>query len=272
MEDFIMNTIAPDLQDGFMVLSDDTDTPWQTGIECVLVRRRNEEEEERAYLSHECRAEAVGDDPFSHPGNYEFVGISTWIGNYILRSGPSLFSFNPIKNFRKKIPEGCYQRTDNKYFISCNDRNIQYLDFDEVITFLQQKSQSGYKKLYMELKFRKFGYNYVLYAPCRYINFPNQNYKIRKYLQPISGYVLYEKHDKFFISYVVSHVANGLTKAIQFKIRDRVDFIETKSNFKMFKLFKVLNKVLFSAFFVTHDFCRTDKINDEEMQCNFFCY
>ena len=267
-----MNTIAPDLQDGFMVLNEDKNNCWQTGIECVLVRLKNDEEEERAYLSHECRAEQVSDDPFGHCGNYEFVGISTWTGNYTFRSGSSLFSFNPIKNFRKKIPEGCYQRTDNKYFISCNDRNIQYLDFDEVITFLQQKFQSGYKKLYMELKFCQFGYKYVLYAPCRYINFPNPNDKIRKYLQPISGYVLYEKHDKFFISYVVSHVANGLTKAIQFKIRDRVDFIETKSNFKMFKLFKVLNKVLFSAFFVTHDFCRTDKINDEEMQCNFFCY
>ena len=269
----MIKTVAPDLQDGFMVLNYDKNNRWQTGIECVLERRKNDEELERTYLSHECRAEAVNDDPFSHPGNHEFVCISTWTGNYILRSGSSLYGFNPIKNLRKKYYKKTYQRVNNKFFVSCNDRNVQYLTFDEVITFLQQNFDSGYKTLYMELTFRQFGCKYVLYAPCRYINFPNPNYKTRKYLQPISGYVVYEKHDKFFISYVVSHVADGFTKAIQFRIRDQVDFIETKNHSsRMFRFFHVLNKVFFSAFFVTDDFCRIAKINDKEIQCKFFCY
>ena len=165
-------TVVPDLEDGFMVLHYDARNRYQTGIECVLVRQKDDGEEERAYLSHECRAEAVSEDPFSHPGNYEFVAISTWTGNYNLRSGSSLFGFNPLRNLGGNLPDAAYEKTDRKNFVSCNDRTVNYLRFGEVIALLQQDFNSGYKKLYMEMSFRRSDCKYHLYAPCRYINFP----------------------------------------------------------------------------------------------------
>ena len=82
---------VPDLQDGFMVMGYDDPNRWQTGVECVLARRvPGQTEVQYAYLSHECRAEQVCEDPFGHRGEYEYVGVSTWADNYAIRSGPSV--------------------------------------------------------------------------------------------------------------------------------------------------------------------------------------
>ena len=264
---------VPDLQNGFMILNYNRPNRWQTEIECVLDRQKDDMEVKRAYLSHECRAEVVHEDPFSHPGNHEGVGISTWTGNYTLRSGPSVFGLNPFKNIKKEGPVAAYTKKDSEPLISCVDRKVQYLRFEETIELLQSDFDGIYKKLYMELSYCQSGYDYKLYAPCRYLNFPNPESEGRKYLQPISGYVLYEKNNQFYISYVVSHVTDGITKSIQFKVRDKISFIEAKfHNHKYFKLFRMLDKYVFSAFFLTHDFYRTEKVNEGPIRCRFFCY
>ena len=103
---------VPDLEHGFMIMGVDNSNRWWTGIECVLARQaQGAAEPERAYLSHECRAEAVNEDPYSHPGIYEYVAISTWDGNFALRSGPKLVGVRGPADRETIRPDASYEST-----------------------------------------------------------------------------------------------------------------------------------------------------------------
>ena len=237
--------MVPDLQNGFMILNHDAPNRWLTGIECVLARRESPgAEEQRAYLSQECRAEQVCDDPFSHAGEYEYVGISTWSGNYALRSGSSITGVKSPEKADEGGPDLSHEKVDRNFVVSCSDRQARQVSYEEVQRLLQSDFEDGYMRLYMAISFRQRGHAYVLYAPCRYINFPNPRSAAGDYLQPISGYVLYEREDRFAVAYVVCHIAEGRTRALQFKLRPRTSY----------------------------DFCETERIDDDAMECVFFSY
>lgn len=245
--------IVPDLQDGFMIFNPDGSTKitinqqegencWWTPVECVLVRKTPEKTgDQRAYLSHECRAEMVGQDPFGHPGNYEWVGLSAWDGNYYIRSGPGNED-RPGKYYEKMASDTIR--------VTCPDRKARALSFAEVLQMLQSDFKEGYHRLHVAISYRQDGYGYVLYAPSNYINFPHPTKGIRSYLQPIPGYVLYEKGGRIYTAYAVSWIERGLTKSLQFKVRDPVSYGKT----------------------VTHDFNRTVRIDDDRMKVEFFVY
>jgi len=266
-------SVAPDLRDGFMILNYNGNNRWQTGIECVLVRSKEGGEEERAYLSHECRAENVSADPFSHPGDYEFVGISTWNGNYLIRSGSCFYGFNPFSSSRRNTFGPTYEKTSQIFLVSCKNREAHYLSFDEALELLQQNFGNGYKKLYIKATFKRSGYKYTIYAPANYINFPSADNVTKKYLQPISGYVLYEDSGRFFISYIVCHITDSLPTVIQFKVRDKASFVSTKEPHGItYPIFHIFDKPIFSKFFVMEGFYRTERMGPEEAQCEFFYY
>ena len=166
---------VPDLQNGFMLLNYNTANRWQTRIKAVLVKEGSDGKEKYAYLSHECRAEYVSEDPFSH-ADEEYCGISTWSGNYLMGAGSSLFRENSKYQTRK---------TDNKHVVSCEKRNAQLLRFDEVLSSLQTDFRYGYKQLYTELIYTHLGATYRLYTQCRYLNYPNPRLETKKYLQPV---------------------------------------------------------------------------------------
>ena len=64
-------------------------------------------------------------------------------------------------------------------------------------------------------------YDYVLYAPSNYVNFPHPTKGIRS--MPISGYVLIEKSGRFYgLCGFVDR--RGQTKSLQFKVRDQVTY------------------------------------------------
>ena len=242
---------APDLEHGFMIMSPDSPNRWWTGIECVLVRQvQGAAKPQGAFLSHECRAEAVNEDPYSHPGVYEYVAISTWDGNYALRSGPKLTGVRGPADRDTVRPDAAYERTEMEITVTSPDREVAPLSFAEVKEMLQAGFPAGYRKLHMAISYRQDGNDYTLYAPCRYINFPHPTKESRSYLQPISGYVLYEKEGRFFTAYVVSYVVDEGPKSIQFKIRDRYS----------------------AGDFVTQEFCREQRIDDAGMECAFFAY
>ena len=242
--------IVPDLQDGFMVINHDgvidkklNENRWFTPVECVLSRKTaGQSQDQRAYLCHECRAELVGEDPFGHQGNYEWVGLSAWDGNYAIRSGPG-HGNQPLQQYGK-MP------SDMTIKVACPDRKAKALSFAEVLAMLQSDFKAGYQRLHMAISYRQDGYDYVLYAPGNYINFPHPTKGIRSYLQPITGYVLYDMGGRLYTAYMVAWIERGQTKSLQFKVRDQVTYGET----------------------VTHDFNRTVRIDDKQMKVEFFVY
>ena len=207
----------PDLESGFMILNHDTPNRWQTRIESVLVRKGSDHGSEYSYLSHECRSENVGEDPFGH-ADALFVGISTWAGNFFLGSGSSLLRKNKKFNPRE---------TQNKFLVSCASRSIKYLDFDDVLTYLQRDCDFNYEPIYTEIEFCINDHCYIVYTPCRYLNFPSSLESSERYLQPISGYILVESQERFFLGYVVSHIVDGETKTVQFRVIDQLNYFDT---------------------------------------------
>ena len=242
---------VPDLERGFMIMNPDSPNRWWTGIECVLARQvQGTDGSQRAYLSHECRAEAVNEDPYSHPGVYEYVAISTWDGNYALRSGPRLVGVRGPADRETVRPDADYEKTDMQIVVTSPDRDVTPLSFTTVKEMLQGEFPTGHRKLHMAISYRQDGSEYTLYAPCRYINFPHPVKASRSYLQPISGYVLYEKEGRFATAYVVSYVEDGGPKSLQFKVRDR--YCEGD--------------------LVTQEFCREERIDTAGLKCTFFAY
>jgi len=252
-------TTVPDLETGFMILNHDRDNRWQTPIEAILSKTTEDNRKEFAYLSHECRSENVDEDPFAHEDS-EFLGISTWSGNYLMGSGSSLFKQNPKFMTRK---------TKASYFVSCEPRTANFIDFDNVLSFLQTDCAINYKPLHMELSFNSSGTRYKLYSRCRYLNFPNPNLTNQRYLQPISGYVLYEEAETFYLAYVVCYMRSGLTKTIQFRLSEQIDYFKTINHpGAMLRSFlRCIPPLLY-----TRGFRRVAKFTSPEVECRFFVY
>lgn len=241
----------PDLENGFIILNLDCANRWYTGIECVLARQApGETDPQRAFLSQECRAELVNEDPYSHPGMYEYVAISTWDGNYALRSGPMLAGVRGPADGDTVRPDASYEKVEMRIAVTCPERDVRQIPFDELKQSLQTDFAAGYRKPYMAISYWQGENAYTLVAPCRYINFPHPTKADRSYLQPISGYVLYEKDGKFFTAYVVTYIEDGNAKSVQFKVRDRYS----------------------AGDLATHEFCREERIENPRMTCEFFAY
>ena len=217
---------------------------WWTGVECVLARRApGAAENQRAFLSHECRAESVSADPFSHPGNYEYVGLSTWSGNYALRAGPDITGVRGPGGAQVARQDASYEQVSMEIRVSCAQTEARPRSYQDVLHTLQSDFQGGHQKLHMAISYRQDGHDHTLYAPCRYINFPHPDAG-RSYLQPISGLVLYEKAGRFFVSYVVTYIEDGRVRALQFRVRDTD----------------------------THEFSRVERVEDDHAACAFFTY
>jgi len=236
--------LVPDLKDGFIILNVDSPNRWWTGVQCVLTRRApGAAQEQCAYLSHECRAELVGEDPCSHPGVYEFVAASTWSGNLALRAGPNFLGVKGPDADEMDRQAAAYEPIDMAMAVTCEQREARRQTYDEVKRMLQTGFAGGHETFYMSISYRLQESDYTLHAPCRYINFPNPDTN-QSYLQPISGQVLYEKGGRFFVAYVVTHIEDGRPLALQFRVRNTA----------------------------THEFSEVERIDVDTVVCDFFSY
>ena len=259
---------VPDFENGFMMLNHNTANLWQTRVEAVLVkeaggdsRDSSDDQDKYSYLSHECRAEDVSEDPFRE-GDYLYVGVSTYSGDCLFGNGSSL---------RRKSPKFQMRGTNNQHFVNCEEVNAKFISFDEVLRNLQSDCSYGFRRLYTELIYTHLGVTYRLYTPCRYLNFPNPELEKKKYLQPISGYVLFEEEEQFYLAYVVAHIADGETKSIQFRLHEQTNYFKTVAWGKKYslipRLLNALPAVLYAA-----GYERVVRISGSDMQCRFFSY
>ena len=260
-----------DLENGHLVIGSAQSNFWQTGVECVLARTIGQDEKQYAWLSHECRAESVSPDIFGSHQNYEFVVIKAWNGHVCLRSGSSSYGFNPIQYFLNKAPESTYTTSDGEGVkTNCKMRKVRMLSFAEALDFFQKEDEDKTNKIYMLIEYEIGSCKYELYAPCRYTNYP-PSLRDEKYLQPISGYVLFEDRDKFYMSYVAAHIREDETKSVEFRVREMTSFINTKNrDSRLYPIFKLLDFLFLRFFFVMDDFTRVERFHNAE--CTLFVY
>jgi hypothetical protein len=261
MESTIFPATLPDLEHGYMIMGADSKNRWQTDVECLL-QKTSPHGVQTAFMSHECRGEAVQPEIFG-PGIYEFLVIKTWTGTFNLRSG----SYN--YGFSGKIPETVYEPTEAEPFIQCGERQVSYFTLDEALAFLRSEQQAK-SKLYLAAQYRHENADYLLIAPCRYTNFPHPTNEVRRYLQPISGYVLFEDKGRFFTAYIASHVTESGTQSIQFRLRTSTSFIATKNRTaRLFPFFDFLDKLFLRRALVTDEFHKILRVDGD---CRLFIY
>ena len=228
---------APDLANGYIILGPQLPNAWRTGVECVL-ERRDGETSRRAYLSHECRAEAVGDRIFND-AYYEFCVAETWLGPIAIRGGAYNYGY---RSYRAKFPETIHQQCSFTTKIFCSERNIRILSFSEALNYVRSGPDNH---IYVRLDYKLKGSEYTCWAPCRYTNFPSEGVNKAPYLQPISGQVLFETEDRFYLAYLATNVDEFGTRACEFICRAPTRYFDIKQ--KTTFLHKIVFRLLGST-------------------------
>jgi len=259
-----------DLENSYMVMGGEAANNWQTGLECVLTKVIGDNDKQISWLSHECRAETISPNIFNPIGNYEFVVLKGWNEDICIRSGSYNYGFNPIRNFLGKAAETTYETRGEATKVFCQTRKARTLSFEESLEFLHNKDKEKTNKIYMLIEYEIGSCKYELYAPCKYINYPS-SLMGEKYLQPITGYVIFEDNNKFYMSYVAAHLREDGTKSVEFRVREMTTFINTKAKgSRLFPIFKLLDFIFLRFFFVTDDFTKIKRMLNAK--CTLFIY
>ncbi|MEE2761105.1 MAG: hypothetical protein VYE18_06645 [Pseudomonadota bacterium] len=259
-----------DLENGYLILGSGEDINWQTSVECILSRTSEHNEKQHAWLSNECRAEAPSPDIFGFDRNYEHVVVKGWDKNVCVRGGSYNYGFNPIKNFLGKVPETAHEISDCDVKVYCKLRNVKALSFDEALEFFQKNDETKSNKIYMLVEYETGSRKYKLIAPCRLTNFTN-SLNNKKFLQPISGFVLFECGERFHIAYVAAHIREAGTKSVEFRVREMTSFVNTKNkDSRLYPVFKLLDFLFLRFFFVMDEFTRVEKVHNSK--CTLFVY
>ncbi len=234
---------------------------WQTPVECALAKTDRRNETQVAWLSHECRAEDISHSIFEGQRIYEAVAVKGWDQTIFLRSGSYNYSLNPARP-----DQLTYERGALEIQINCEPRTARNIDFAETLALFQN---GGGNKIYMLIEYEKDSCRYRLYAPCRCVNYPAPD-SGERYLQPISGYVLFDDAAKISVGYVAAHVREDET-SVEYCLREKISYINTKQKrSRLYRLFSLFDFLILRFFFVTDEFTRVEKL--PSARCTFFVY
>jgi hypothetical protein len=144
----------------------------------------------------------------------------------------------------EQLFESAYQLVNNRIGIECPLTSIHEFGFDGALKKVRNPT-SG--RFFIKVDYKFGGEDWVIYAPSRYVNFPDAN-TAGIYLQPIFGYILFYKGQRFIITYVVVNIKNSGCR-IEFIARELLSFMEAKAKEsrlrKCLQIFSpVLNKIL----------------------------
>lgn len=193
---------APDLIDGIIVNGLSGENLWTTEIQSVLEEERDGKTETR-YLSHQCRRENV---PFSdgYLGDTDQIFQTTECSEFLTFTHNGYF--HQLPDADTAVPaadiEGLMPEWNGGQFfpnpvtwpnwtseVACGTVPIRAFEFDEAFNGLVHRALP-LRKLFLRVEWSDGDTRYRLYCPCRYVNYANPKTTDRRYVQPISGYVL----------------------------------------------------------------------------------
>jgi hypothetical protein len=250
---------------------------WQTHVVSALRRTSRTGQEDWAYLSNEVRAEAILDEEgriFNGTEPYEFCVLQSWLGTFILRSGSCLYGFNPLRNYRLcnrfkvRGNSSFYVKCDYASLVVCPQVEVVPIGFQEALSFLQEEDREKHNRIYMRIAWQDGDWKYDLYTPCKYLNFPNPSEIGRRYIQPQAGYVLYFDENRFYISYVAADLTDGMTRRVEFRVRDLCSYLSLKKRRSILRrLVSLADNLILRHFMLTEEF---HKIVRVEGQCSLY--
>ena len=274
---------APDLENGYMVNTYNLSNRFQTFIEAVLVKRAGGGggDPQYAYLSSPCRSERVSGDAIFKTNLYSFAMVKFWKGVYALRQGSHLISRSLFR--RDDRTSVFFEKTSHQSIVRCDDVSVEELPFDDALHLLQNEGTVKNNRIYMRLDWRIEANSYALYTPCRYTNFPNPDdvpppqdnpdyWKRRdRYIQPISGIVIFEENDILVPAHVAAHISDAGTELIEFCLRGRYNFFSLQQSGSWAKRLveSLLARVFCGRYFVVDEFHRIIPVPGT---CTFYRY
>jgi hypothetical protein len=242
-----MDHTAPDLLHGSVTIGLNLDNTWKTNIEAVLIS-----EFEKAFLTTECRAESIRAKGDLIGSRYSEVSvIATTKTDWVIRSGAG--TWHPLKI---RFSEGLhYQEFTSGTHVFCPDVNVRALTFRE--TYDDVSFEDADHDIFMRIKYSHQGEDLEIICPCRYTNFANPAYSApgqKKYVQPISGYVLFKHDQKYHQAYVVAHIDEDGNANCEAVLRTPAYIMDLKRNIGGFCTF-----VLRNLFWPFRNLLRTDE-------------
>jgi hypothetical protein len=231
--------IAPDLLHGFMINTYGERNRFQTYIDCALFCEKQGESQRYAYLSSRCRPESISSSSiFSTVRAYDFAIIQTNDCCYSLTLGPA----NVSRNFLSRKPHHYVSPLNRPSLVHCPMAEIEPIAFDDLLSELQGSVNGRDNQLFMRLEWEDGSMKWTLYAPCRYTNFPNPDmdhsllwvakpdyskHNVR-YIQPISGPVLYQDGNCYYQAFVSAHLDPQGTRCAEFCLMDAISFFSLR--------------------------------------------
>ena len=168
------------------------------------------------YLTKECRAEHIGQYPFLHQSQSEFCIIfEDKKLKYLIRNSP-VSKKNDFDNHHYDI----HSLKENEDKVILTETDYDLLDYNNTLNILNNRSLEN---IYCKLDYNFQNKKYSIFSKVEYINFPGSNSKNRKldtsFLQPIMGYVPFEKDGKIYIAYVARYTSPKLEGNLEFRLR-----------------------------------------------------
>ncbi|MBF0353758.1 MAG: hypothetical protein HQL43_00785 [Alphaproteobacteria bacterium] len=237
--DFLLRAV-PDLDRGYLINTYSDYNRFQTSIEAFLEIDHGGERQEM-YLSNACRPESISPESIFNGEHYAFRLLGTNQKTYKLSSGSSMCS----RNFLKAKPSiGQFfreQTTPTK--LVCTRHDVRPLSFDQALDYLTREDLNKHNRLFMAIDWRQDGAAYRLTAPCRYVNFPNPgidhtgiwrdkpNYPRHelRYIQPISGPVIYGTDRHVDLAFVAIHLTAQGTQRIEFCLKRPMSYFSLRN-------------------------------------------
>lgn len=214
-----------DIKNGFMRIAAESPHPWQTNIEAYLVSRCDGRED-YAFLASDCRAEDLAEQgPLFNLPLAEVAVVSSWRGNFMFRAGAGIHHPWRLAASRK------IHCTDFEFDVQVHapETAVREVPFQELLADMNRGPRDN--NYFMKVSFALDGRDYDIVCPCRYINYSHDQLTAKRYIQPISGYVLAEYGGQFKISYVVTYADDAGTRNTELIFRVARPAIDLKQGF-----------------------------------------
>ena len=251
-----------DLENSYVYFKTKADNCWRSSIKASLT---NLSDNKKFYLTKECKAELVGPHPFKHLSKSELVPIiEDKKLKYLIRDIP-VFKNNDFDNHHYNISPLENQQDE----VILNETEYKLIEYDDILKHLKNRSLEN---LYCKLDYTFQNKKYCIFSKVEYLNFPGSSFNNKKlnkdYLQPIMGYIPFEKDGKIYISYVARYISSKLEGNLEFRLRANTKL----SNFYYaygFKenLKKYILKLL-DSFIKVSEFYKRISINQSD--CSFY--
>lgn len=250
------------LENSYYYINCNGDNCWRVSVKSSII---NLTDNKTYRLTKECRAEMIGQYPFKHPAKSELcVVFDDKDKKYFIRNSSVLKKDDFIThNYKVKT-----QKEDGDIFFY-SETEYDHLSYENTLKILKNRSSEN---IYCKLDYIFQNKRYSIFSKVEYLNFPGSNLRNRKlddnYLQPIIGYVPFEKDEKIYIAYAVRYISPNLDGNLEFRLRSNTsyaDFVVNDNSLKRkFKYFVIS----FFNFIKVSDFHYRISIKDSK--CEFY--